>query len=217
MDKPESVIRHIGREALVETVKALLWPSVSAGALAVIGFIQGVPLFYLFVGVALVFAAVATGIVRVDEWRTRTRVDDKLAFSTLRVGRMADGSPEMTLGFELRSIAAFPIQFRVEDFRAELQGNYPPHKKFKVDTFVIPPFGHGWFDGHQISLGEEVPKKKSVRGELEFRLAFGRPGRLDSKLYQKSGVAIHFDENGEPIHVQRYDLGADDKLQTFTA
>ena len=51
----------------------------------VIGVIKQVPLFYLYVGAVVLFAALSTGLLRFSEWRYSNRVSDKLVLDGVRV------------------------------------------------------------------------------------------------------------------------------------
>lgn len=190
----KEAIREIGAEA----IRVWLWPPLAAGATAFIGYWQGIPLFYIVVGVAVVFAAFASGLLRFDEWRFRQRVQDKLNFEAGRVGHKSNESgatSAICLGFQLHNAATFPIEFDVQSLHTKLGANFPPNKPYVKTNFSIPPHGSGWFDDHMIEI-RDSPKDNVVEGSIEFVINYGRTGRLKYTLAKHLQVFVGFNNRG---------------------
>lgn len=63
-----------------------------------LGYVQGLPWMYIWVGALLAFAAAAHGAVQFDQWLQRRRVADKLSFAHVRLVRDIRGTPALALG-----------------------------------------------------------------------------------------------------------------------
>ena len=151
-----------------ELVKTWLLPFASTLGAGLVGWLQEVPLFYMFVGLALFFAAVSTGLLRFTEWQYRNRVVDKLVFKSLRVAPNILNAASVDLvrfGFLLSNKSEFPIQFEIEKLHTSFGDYYAPKKDYKRNSITIPPHGDGWFDDHNISVGEPlVGSEKGIIG-----------------------------------------------------
>jgi hypothetical protein len=177
---------------------AWLW-ALSAGATAaVIGVLQHVPLFYLFVGTVVVFSAAATGLLRFDEWRSRLRVEHKLGFAGVRVLKtLSDGVVKtICIGFTLESKADFPIEFEVVSLYTDVENRCPPKKPYQMARFTVPPSGMAWFDDFAIAL-DNAPRSVTVEATLRFAVRYGWVGRLRYELKKSHKVFIGFDDHGD--------------------
>ena len=199
----KNIWQAIRREGLrgiaIEAIRSWLWPPLAAGIAALIGLRGGIPWFYLFVGVTVAFAAVASGLLRFSEWRLRQAVNNKLNFESVRLGKKLDKDGHikfLRLGFQLHNSAVFPIEFEIQSLQTEVDGKFPPKKPYAMTGVTIPPGGHGWFDDISIDM-PDPPKNKSVEGKIEFTVQYGRPGRLKCILNKKLQVFVGFDEQGD--------------------
>ena len=195
-EKRKTAIRFISWEA----VQAWGLPSLSVPATIVLGYFQNIPWFYIYLSAGFVFAVIATGLLRFDEWRFRVTAKDKLAFHDLRVFRTLanDGSVfAIRLGFRLRNIATFPIQFEVQEMNTEFMNSlYPPKKTYEKKKIFIPVNGLGWFDDYDIGLANIEKKNKTIGGYIHARLKYGRPENLNQELEFKKKVFVKFDDKG---------------------
>ena len=181
------------REIAIEAIRSWLWPPLAAGVAALIGLLEGIPWFYMFVGVTVVFAAVASGLLRFDEWRDRRRVDGKLAFRSVIVGRDIKGRG-LIIGLRLHSSAAFPLEFEVTEVRTRL-GDKIPALEHKPKKLTIPAGGTGWYNDNPIEL-INPPRPGTIEGSIEFRVNFGLPGSsLKYSLSGKKHVVAAFNDD----------------------
>lgn len=181
--------------------------SVGAG---IMGYVQGLNWFYIYLGTGFMFAVVTTGLLRFSEWRFRVTTKDKLSFHSLRVAKMLsdDGSVSaIKLGFTLQNTATFPIQFEIQDLDTELMSSlYPPKKAYEKKKILIPPNESGWFNDHVIELQNIEKKNKVIEGSIYTRLTYGRPENLNRELEFKKKVFIKFDDRGDVQVVEWYDI-----------
>ena len=167
----------------------------------VMGYVQGLPWFYIYVGACVVFAFVCKGLLWFTDWRFRTTARYKLSFYDLKVSQILsdDGSvSEIKLGFILQSSATFPIQFEIQDLDTKLMdGLYPPKREYKKKRIIMDPDKKGWFSDHGIKLGGGDTNNKVIEGSIYARLLYGRPGNLKHELKFRKRVFIKFNDVGK--------------------
>jgi hypothetical protein len=139
------------------------------------------------------FAAITHGLLRLDEWRERRRVEGRLAFNSAGVGKDAR-SDGFVIGVHLVSSASFPIEFDIRDFRTRL-GETVPKQLHTPTKLIMPSLGLGWHNDHPIILSS-LPKGETVEGFVEFEIFYGVPGRLKYKLQGKKRVIAVFNNEG---------------------
>ncbi len=189
-------LRVLGLEGLrtlgFEAIKYAL-PIGAPIVAAALGYVQGLPLMYIFVGVLVAFAAAATGILRFDEWQVRRRVDGKLTF--IGPGAQKILGKGIALGVQFYNSAAFPIEFEITELRTEIANKVPKDKLRPNKKLVIPAGQYGWhYDGY---IEFEVPKQGSVNGLLEAKLKYGSVGSsLKYEIAQKKQLTAQFDDEG---------------------
>lgn len=139
---------------------------------------------------AIVFAMLATGILRLHEWRARTNPDGKLRFARVEVGLVVDqpgAIPEgVALGFRVRNHADFPIEFHVKAIKSTFGNKLNPASTYSIRNIKIEPQGEGWYRDDPISVKPDDMTNAST-GTLYFKLEYGRPGKLKYVMEQKSG------------------------------
>ena len=192
------VTREGLREIVGGAIRVWLWPPLAAGAGVVIGRLEQVPWFYVFIGATVIFAAVSSGLLRFDEWRDRRRVDGKLAFGSANVGRDIKGGG-FFVGIRLHSSAAFPLEFEVTEVRTRL-GDKIPALEHKARKITLPAAGNGWWNDNAIEL-TSPPRPGTIEGAIEFRVNYGLPGSsLKYCLSGKKQVVAAFSDDGLLTH-----------------
>ena len=176
----------IGQFLAGEAIKQWLWPLLPTAGGAVIGYIQGVPWFYLYVGVAFLFAAISTGLVRFDEWLYRNKVEDKLVFRNIRVGKGDDASGRIfaRLGVIMENEANFPVNLEIQDFNTSIGGFYPPKKDYGRRKFRIRGGGGWWYDDYDIELPAQ--SNSVLEGHIQCIFRYGKNGNYVDKTKMKS-------------------------------
>ena len=190
----QAVKREGLREIVSGAIRVWLWPPLATGIAVVIGGFQQVPWFYVFVGATVIFAAVSSGLLRFDEWRDRRRVDGKLAFVSVVVGRDIKGRG-LIVGSRFQNSATFSVEFEVTEMRTKL-GNKVPALEHKATKVTLPPAGVGWCNDNPIELADP-PRPGTIEGSIEFRVNYGLPGAsLKYSLSGKKQVVAAFNDDG---------------------
>ncbi len=95
----------------------------------------------------------------------------------------------------MNSTAMFPIQFRVAKLNTQFREFYPPKKEYEVTEITVPPHGIGWFDDYPIEI--QGQSDGVFEGQIECRLEYGKPGRLNNVLDINKKVFFQFNDKGE--------------------
>ena len=181
-----------------EFVSTWVWAPAITAVGVMIGWAQGESWFYLFVGAAVLFAAVSTGMLRFSEWRTRSSVAHKLGFNNLRIDKIRDESGvvrALRIGAMLSNKAVFPIAYELASVSTSIDKFYPPKMPYKKSQYTVPAGGSGWFDDHYIQIPS--PRMGQVEGELTYELKYGKEGRLNNTLTINKKLFFNFRENGD--------------------
>ena len=178
-----------------EIVRVWVWPIIMPMISIILSLIEKLPFTFIFWGALGTLAFTCVLLCRLDEWRYRNKVEDKLVFSDVIFNRKLENNLAFYLGIRLNSLAIFPIQFKVASIKTNFGNIIPEEEEFKKRVFDIPANGFGWFNDHPIQLADQ-PKSKNVRGGIEATLKYGRPDNLKYELNFKKDVTVWFDQNG---------------------
>ncbi len=163
---------------------------------ALIGYFSGIPWFYIWLGALASVTFVITSLLRADEWLARRRIQDKLVFSSLRVGRNIHG-PGMFLGMILANQAQTPLAVKFFDVRTVINGRVPLKRQLEKVDFSVPEDGFVYLDDHIIDLGSDQPEARTVEGFVEFKVKYGRSAdKLNYELVAKKQVVLSFNDDG---------------------
>ena len=172
----------------------------------VIGWSQGVQLFYLYIGAVFLFAVSSSGLLRFSEWRYRNSVTDKLTFHSVRVDKLIDNTgavKALRLGAVLSNKALFPITYEIESVETSLDKFYPPKKPYTKNDYTIVANGSGWFVDHYISI--PMMKPGVVEGELKLQFRYGKKGNRNNMLDVNKHLFFHFGTKGEMSGIDWFD------------
>ncbi len=158
----------------------------------IIGYITGIPWFWIWLGLLAAFSFISNGLLRFDEWLYRRKIQDKLTFGTVLVGRSITNDG-YTIGVSLNNSATFPIEFEITDIRTKL-GTTVPEKNHTPKTIVIPPKGYGWYNDEVIKLPSTITS--SIEGLLEYSIKYGKPGALNYTMTGKKQIVVSFNSEG---------------------
>lgn len=165
---------------------------------AVLGWSQGLPWMYIALGAMAAFAFITNGLLRFDEWRLQRRVEDKLTFSSVLVGRsVSDGG--IIVGLQLMNSATFSIEFEMTKLTTRLGTIVPKDTKYNVKNVTVPPHGTGWFYDHPIFI-DNPPHPGTIEGFIEYEIKYGRGNVLKYRLSGKKQIVASFDPSGLLTH-----------------
>lgn len=200
-------LQWIASWAVGEFLARWLWvPAITAGGV-VIGWLENYPLFYLYIGAVILFAASSVAVLRFSEWRYRSRVADKLVFHSVRVGVSPVDSiykDHARLGVLLQNMADFPLQVERVKFNTSLGNRYPPKREYEINQLEIPPHGFGFLDDHLIEINDILDC--NMEGKIEYLVRYGRGLSRRHELMQTKKVFVGFNEDGVAPIVEWSDL-----------
>ena len=192
--------RRVSKQAAAEVAKEVgkyitLW-AIPPGV-GVIGWLQDIPWFYVAIGVILSGAGIMTWLVRLDEWRSRNRVEHKLRHVNMRINLTQRNNliGAVGFGFHVQNSAEFPINFKTENLTTKLtcQENnaliYPPKKEYENKIISVSPGAIGFFDDHSIVLPEGFQGDATV--ELQCKILYGKVNKFDHELKLKKKTFIN--------------------------
>ena len=180
------------------------WPYWSPAAVAVIGFVQGFPLFYIAIGTMFAAAMAMHLAVKFSEWREVNQVAHKLLFSNVRVTSITDEDGRAVafrLGSAYQSRATFPITVKLDQLftvirRTSGEKLLAGHDPTGIDRVVIDPGALCWFDDHAIEMGIQKGGTSYI-GEVCCSFLYGKSeSRLECKLEIKKRFMINVNESG---------------------
>jgi hypothetical protein len=162
----------------------------------VVGLVQGFPWFYIIIGVSFVTATVFSALVKWDEWRIRTKVENKIGFRTVQFANDVHGNG-ITVGFAIDNLANFPIDFEVYEMMVKLGDKVPQEDHKAGQILTMPSKGVGWHYSHAINL-DNPPINGTIDGYLSYKIRYGRLKDLRHMLSEKKNITVIFDDKGEP-------------------
>lgn len=157
---------------------------------AVIGYVNKISLFWIWLGMLATFSFVSTGLLRFDEWRYRRRIEDKLVFESVIVARSI-ANDGIIVGLRLISLATFPIEYEITSISTKID-NIIPRKNHEPQIFTMPLQGIGWFYDGVIELIE--PYQSNRQGSIEYTIRYGRKGSLKHSISGKKQINFSFDK-----------------------
>jgi hypothetical protein len=188
-----------------EFVRTALLPTVISVMAAISGYMQGVPVMWIFVGTSLVFMAVTQALLRGDEYRERKNPLNKLTWAGTHVTAELDVAAGMSLfglqqlqpnmmvpgvprnlekgqiAVELKNNATFPISCFLESAATELQGITPPRSQFPKAPVLIGPGSAVRLADDAIIFHKPMPCGR-MAGKMDITIRYGLPGRERHQL-----------------------------------
>lgn len=173
-------------------------PIISAVAAVTAGYLQDIQWMWVIVGGLLSFAAAGQGLVAFSNWRFKQRVADKLSFSIVRTGiNFGPVSNAIRLGIQVSSSYDAPLECEIMKFVTIIGNRVPrPHLSLPA-TYRVPANGFLFFDDNTIQI--DPPKGGNLDGEIEFEIAYGRPGKRRYKFNGRKRVTMLFGDTGNHI------------------
>jgi len=183
--------------AVATSVGGTLWVL----AMAIAGYFEQVPIFWMMMALPLAAAAIITLALRLSEWRVRISAAGKLIFHGVQLGgdyvKAGKGRITGIAGVQVRlllqSTATFPISFIVEEFQSSFEGRYPPNKPRADRGGVAAVNEIKAYTDHVIPLGN-MPIQNQVTGTAKFKIRYGHPGREKYVIAQDLQYHAGFDE-----------------------
>jgi hypothetical protein len=170
-----------------------LGPFVMPTVALAIGLVREVDWFRLAVGTSIAFAAGFHFLVKWDEWRERRRVEGRLRFAKILVGRDDEG-PGLVFSLVLQNFALIPVEWQVVEAATRVSDRVPILEGLDHPRSLIGPGGRGKFKHHPIIIQGQP---KSVEAFAKFQVAYGREGgKLQHELVVKHSMLLEFTPDG---------------------
>lgn len=205
-DFTKEVLRQAGIKLVVEGLKwGLLWslPFVLAGLAVVAGYAQSVPWLYTIAVATFVFAAAATGALRISEWRWRITSRNKLIFQQVvpaadfikdkRTGKTR-WIDKIQLCLVFQNSAHFPISYIVDDLSTSFESLVNPKPDRKIKGAIIQAGTSGWYRDSRIELRKMPIDKMIFEGTAKFKIRYGFPGNEKHIIERNLTVTLVFDD-----------------------
>ncbi len=172
----------------------LTWitPIAVAAMIGMFAYVQNfpIPLSYLATAMAVGFAATASGVLRLSEYRQRISIDGKLRFNmpelTITLNEDKETVAMINLGFRLSSSADFPLDFWVTEIETQLDHRVPVETLGNTHSqvFQVPPRGLGTFRDGAITVDRKIDAP--FEGKLRFKVNYKRPGSRKVAMVSKN-------------------------------
>lgn len=158
----------------------------------IIGYFSKIPWFWILLGMLAAFAFISNGLLRFNEWLYLRRVEDKLTFGSVLVGRSIQNDG-IIIGVQLNNCATFPIEFEITEIRTRL-GTTVPNKTHKLLNIIVSPNGYGWYYDNPIQL--PTPPPATLEGFIEYTIKYGKSGALKYSIIGKKQIVASFSNEG---------------------
>ena len=159
----------------------------------------------LIIQIAIVITGIATAssaFVAICKWMSETTPKDKLVFHNILVQQLTVNNkpvPSIRIGFALRNLATYSIEFEIKEIRTELENLHPyplpdPRREKRFQVFSENSFSYrdSYIDLSNTSRGD-----RTLNGRIYINLKYGRPGKLTQDLEIENSVLVTFDANGD--------------------
>lgn len=175
--------------------------------LGIISAAMKLPTWELITQVAIVVTGIATastGFVAIRKWMSETAPKDKLVFSGILVQQLTENNklvPRIQIGFALRNLATFSIEFEIKEMRTELENlhPYPPLTLQEKRRFQVFPGNTFSVRDNAIDLSNSLRQNQTLKGRMHVKLKYGYPGKLTQDLEIENAVLATFDANGDLV------------------
>jgi hypothetical protein len=177
-------------------------PFVLGPLTGVLAYLQGLPWTHVLIAGSFVFAATATGILRISEYRFRVTPLNKLIFQGIvpAVNFIKDGRNGKNKGFErvqpgilLTNTAHVPISYKVEDIETSFEGMLNPKPDRKFRGTILEPIVPSIFKDAPIDAKNMQIDKTLYDGRIKFKLKYGFPGQERYYIEKDLNVNIAYD------------------------
>lgn len=174
-------------------VRPWLYPALGALVTALSSIASALPLPYILAATSLVFAAVATALLRIDEWRVRRTPEHKIIVSDFVRANGDFKGGRFHLAFDVKNSADFPIEVIIEQVFVR-SGNQFSKLTHQAPVVIAPMSSLG-----MVSKETTVIAEGDIRGTLYYRFKYGRQAKHNFALEGSFGFAISRGDQGDSL------------------
>ncbi len=201
-----------------QVITTWLLPTVPPVIIAMIGYLQNFPLFYILIGASLAFGGISAGLLRFSEWRYFNQVEDRLIFNNVLIHHFTKKNQNgilstngLRIGIQVKNDAMFPISFKAEKVYSEFNGWNPPKTKPNFQEIELPANTIGFQYDENILFLTDL-KQETCQGSIDCSIIYGKPGNLKYRLRINQAVFCNFNEN--EMYTSHIYAQANDDLKT---
>jgi|CXWL01.1.fsa_nt_gi hypothetical protein len=178
-----------------------LGPIAAGVMIGAAGFMQGLPWFFILIGMVFAFACAATGLLRFDELKFRRDAAEKFTFQTAGVAfdleKDADGAvtsiTRAQVVFLFQSMAPFGLSYVLDEISTSVDGRVNPKPTYEIRSGEIGAMGTLTYRDAPIDMtGDKVKPRLEAKGKIKLR--YGYPGRERHTLEKTVTVHCVYDE-----------------------
>lgn len=195
--------------------KAYVWPVSSAVMTAVAGYLGNVPVMWIMMAAAIVFACVTQSWLRISEIMERLNPRNKLSYVQTVVHFDLKGGPalanvggstgrprkleQMQIGVELQNRSPSPISLFVANAETEIEGLFPPRTNYPKPPITILP-------GSLVRCFDlPIPMKDKTCGRMNAKMSikvkYGMQGDEDEELNFDAVLDIALQPDGTQMQL----------------
>lgn len=174
---------------------ALGTPLITGLIMAVIAYVQGLPLAWGFFTVSGVAAFTSITLNQARAFAVAYNIENKLAFTGVQVGFAFNDKVERGygMGISFRNEADIPMSFKVERSSAHLGGKVA----VKIEEVVNGEIGPGMPAGYIVGVVPlEAQPNSILDGEIDCTIAFGRANKPNKTRRFRFRVVVNTDATG---------------------
>jgi hypothetical protein len=176
---------------------------VLAAVTVLAGYLQSIQWMYIIVAAAFVFAAMATGALRLSEYRARISAQNKFFFKGVvpaadfvrdkKTGKIKF-IEKMQICMILYNGAHFPISYIIDDIGTSFEGMMNSKPERNARGADIAPGQDGWYRDAPIDAKQLQVTKAIFEGHLKFKLRYGYPGNEKHTMERNLQLTFVFDD-----------------------
>lgn len=210
--KSEGVTRWLLGEGASQGLQAAvqaLWPYLLPLLIAAMTFASRwlaeplVPWPYIITATVVAFAAMTYIVMRFVDWRRANNPDHKLhpgpLFVAARKSSLAEPPRGLSLGFQVRNAATFPMSYRVEKIHTTIGNLFNPNPTYKTREFTVSESNTAFFYDDEIKKPSHGWGAPVLTGTLSYTLSYGRVGIRKYKLNKQYEISIAVDDAGNVV------------------
>ena len=198
-------VRALFREgawaAAIEGLKVWAWPPVLAALTIVAGYAEKVPWVVILPAAGLVFASVATGLLRFDELLQRRTTAHKLLFAGANVAfdiaKDANGRPTGIVTAQpvilLQNNASFPLHGILDEMDASVDSLVNQNPPPDIKSLEITPHSLMVYRDHPIDMKSRDAKER-IDGRIKLKLRYGRKGSERQSIEKHMNISCVLDK-----------------------
>jgi hypothetical protein len=195
--------------------KVYIWPVASSVLTAAAGYLGHVPVMWIMMAVAIVFACVTQSWLRISEIMERMNPRNKLAYVQTVVHFDLKGGPalanvggstgrprkleQMQIGVELQNRSSSPISLSIANAETEIEGLFPPRTNYPKAAITILPGGLVRCFDLPIPMKDKPCGRISAK--MSIKVKYGMQGDEDEELNFDAVLDIALQPDGTQMQL----------------